>query len=925
MGIGGPGTALQRDPGPVDEWAQCCTPKVPPASQSHETPDPVSFSLTMDGALRIGFLCRWVVVFAVLAFSVLAVAVVADRSQAADSPHRNASDRSAAAAGSSISTRAGAEASQHAHVSCFAQAAVAGSSLRFSTVPGGANGIVSLTIHRYAKPVLLSQTPSCASSAAIGHTYRASLRYSSTTSAVGLEVLVEKGGKWHESYLAEKLKRQTSLVSTSTLIGPVQPGIQRLALGVVVRATGTVRVSSFSLVDASEHPTATTPVSSTAGVPAPALVPAATGPVVSQEAIPSRCDQIAPEEAPAEKTTVTPPAGSPEVDGKWEVLNGEDHARTIHSVLLQNGKLLLMAGSGNSRMEFDAGCFRSYIYNPAANTWKEIPTPTDLFCAGHVQLANGNVLILGGTKAYPAPPEEGKFPSTIYDGENASWIFNIASEQYEKVKYNEAEPHQPKEPGPLLSGAWYPSATELGNGDVISFGGLNEEGNGTTDTNYFIGPYNKEDSEHDPPGEWVGWGSPLLQQTYDWYWGLYPSMILTADGRLFYDGSHVFGNGIETKRGYEGATPAPEGSAIYDFYCRPNLTEKEREESQAEQLNANAAAEIEGPVVAGGPKSEYKTHPRVQNTPGLLHPDERDQSASLLLPPAQSQKVMIMGGGNTYNTETPATRSTQEINLEATDPKWESGPELPQGTMDNGEEEKTAMGSMAAGKMYVSAVALPNGKVLETGGSALPRTKDVHEAAMFNPEKNEFEPVAADPVGRDYHSEALLLPDGRVMALGSNPVNVGLGTEGFETRISIYSPPYLFMHSARPTINSIDETINKLEGNVNKTSQWNYGSANTIEYSTKGSSSSEQITSAVLIRPAAVTHSSDPNQREVALPITTGGGTGSTGANRTLEVSLASNPNLAPPGYYMVFLVNREGVPSVAQWVHVGPQGNPDG
>jgi hypothetical protein len=221
-----------------------------------------------------------------------------------------------------------------------------------------------------------------------------------------------------------------------------------------------------------------------------------------------------------------------------------------------------------------------------------------------------------------------------------------------------------------------------------------------------------------------------------------------------------------------------------------------------------------------------------------------------------------------------------------------------------------------AGKMYVSAVALPDGTVLETGGSLLPRTKDVHEAAIFNPVTNVFTPVAADPVGRDYHSEALLLPNGDVIALGSNPVNVGLGTEGFQTAISIYEPPYMFK-GERPVIESIDGQQNQLEGSVNRTAQWEYGSEHTIAYTSKSS----EITSAVLIRPAAVTHSSDPNQREVALPIKEV--TGAAGEKKSLEVNLTANPNLAPPGYYMVFLVNAKGVPAEAQWVHVGPQGAP--
>ena len=174
------------------------------------------------------------------------------------------------------------------------------------------------------------------------------------------------------------------------------------------------------------------------------------------------CEKLPEVHPPTEKkTTYVEPSGEPSKVGRWTVREGVENARTIHAVLLQNGKLLLMAGSGNDRMEFARGCFRSYIYNPDANTWKEIKTPKDVFCAGHVQLANGNVLIVGGTKAYPpAPKNPGEFPSTVYEGENTSWIFNIRTEQYEKVKYDEADPNNSNEPGPLLNGARYPSATE---------------------------------------------------------------------------------------------------------------------------------------------------------------------------------------------------------------------------------------------------------------------------------------------------------------------------------------------------------------------------------------------------------------------------------------------------------------------------------
>lgn len=754
--------------------------------------------------------------------------------------------------------------------SCYASASVAGGVVRFATLRETAGATASLGAQRQRSSSMIVQAPGCATKVIVGHAYRASLRYSSTARSVAIEVFAHSRAGWRRWYSPESLKPRKTLARVSVLLRSVQGGVDRLAIGLVAGGRGTTALGGVSLTDVSAHP-------------GTSIVTVAT------PAIPALTKSLEPS-APVEEHK-TEETGSVESRmGNWEVLESADHARSVHAVLLQNGKVLIMAGSGNSRMEFEKGTFKSFIYNPVTNAWKELFTPKDVFCSGHVQLANGNVLILGGTNEYPPAPKPGEYPSTVYKGENMSWIFNIRTEAYEQVPYDEAHPSNEKEPGPLLGGTWYPSATELGNGDVISFGGLNEEGAGSTKTNYYTGPGNAG-TDGDLGEEWVGWDSSKLQQTYDWFWGLYPSMILTADGRLFYDGSHVFGNGIE------GEAQAPSGSSLYDFYCTPG---KSKEEEENEQNHTNANAEVVGP---------NGTYPRIQDTPGLQYPNLRDQSASLLLPPAQAQKVMIMGGGNTYETEQNATDSTDEIDLEETNPHWVAGPNLPRGTMEDGSMEPEG-----AGKMYVSAVALPDGTVMETGGSLRPRTDNVHEAAIFNPTTNQFSPVAADPVGRDYHSEALLLPDGRVLTLGSNPIDLATGEETFETRISIYKPPYLFK-GTRPTLDLIDGQANTLEGDVNKTTQWEYGSEHTLTYEAPSS----HIVKAVLIRPAAVTHSSDPNQREVELPIEVNP---ETAAGR-LKVSLTSNPDLAPPGYYMVFLVNAEGVPSVSQWVHVGPQGAP--
>jgi hypothetical protein len=109
--------------------------------------------------------------------------------------------------------------------------------------------------------------------------------------------------------------------------------------------------------------------------------------------------------------------------------------------------------------------------------------------------------------------------------------------------------------------------------------------------------------------------------------------------------------------------------------------------------------------------------------------------------------------------------------------------------------------------------------------------------------------------------------------------------------ISVYSPPYLF-DGARPVIDRVaDET------------DWTYGHGYSIRTSTP-------ITSAELIRPAAVTHQSDPNQRYVTLPI--------SGSGDAVSLNLTSSADIAPPGGYMLFVTNGNNVPSVAKWVHVG-------
>jgi hypothetical protein len=232
------------------------------------------------------------------------------------------------------------------------------------------------------------------------------------------------------------------------------------------------------------------------------------------------------------------------------------------------------------------------------------------------------------------------------------------------------------------------------------------------------------------------------------------------------------------------------------------------------------------------------------------------------------------------DTNVDANRYTDLIDLSQPNPAYTSGPLLPTGTLTGGTPETSTQG-----KMYVSAVLLPNGMVFETGGGLHDREDPVYEASMYNPQTNTFTAgMATDQVPRTYHSSAFLLPDGRVMAVGNNP-----GDGSFDMRISVYSPPYMF-NGARPQITSV------------AAQEWHYGSTEQI-------TTDSPIVSAELIRPAAVTHSSDPNQRFVDLPMTVNG--------NSIGLNVTSNPDIAPPGWYMLFVTNANGVPSVAQWVHL--------
>jgi uncharacterized membrane protein len=263
----------------------------------------------------------------------------------------------------------------------------------------------------------------------------------------------------------------------------------------------------------------------------------------------------------------------------------------------------------------------------------------------------------------------------------------------------------------------------------------------------------------------------------------------------------------------------------------------------------------------------------------------RTYGSSVLLPltPANGYKpvVMIMGGAN------PATATTELIDLSASKPKWVYGP------------------PMSHARIELSAVTLPTGKILVLGGST--NDEDASTAALnadlYDPNTGtigSFSAAGTSKYPRLYHSVALLLPDGTVWVAGSNPQR---GT--YEPHMEVYSPAYLFTtNSSGQVIPATRPTISGVGSNT-----MNYASAFQVQ-----TPDAADISSVVLVKPGADTHAFNMDQRLVGLSFTAGSG--------ALNVTGPPNSNIAPPGYYMLFILNSSGVPSVAKFIQLPVSGS---
>ena len=248
-----------------------------------------------------------------------------------------------------------------------------------------------------------------------------------------------------------------------------------------------------------------------------------------------------------------------------------------------------------------------------------------------------------------------------------------------------------------------------------------------------------------------------------------------------------------------------------------------------------------------------------------------------------SGKIIYIGGGG--GDQVPPTKMAEIIDLNDATPKW------------------TRTADIGQGRRHHFATVLPDGTVLVTGGTQglgfndLSSGQPVHQPELWNPVTGQWTNMAKESNDRCYHGTALLLPDGKVLSAGGGEYSPGsnnIPNPAKDSLISaqLFSPPYLFKGD-RPTIG-------------NPPSEISYRQEFPITVGAK-----DVIEKVSWVRIGSVTHACNMNQSFTFLKFIQDGS--------KVTVNAPANGNLVPPGHYMLFVLNKAGVPAVAPIIRLKP------
>ncbi len=395
-----------------------------------------------------------------------------------------------------------------------------------------------------------------------------------------------------------------------------------------------------------------------------------------------------------------------------------------------------------------------------------------------------------------------------------------------------------------------------------------------------------------------------------------PGTALLQDGRLLVNGggptvasTSIFNPTTSTwtrdadmaqRRWYNSSIALPDGGVLTMGGNRTSGLDGRGEVWQAGQGWRTLTGALMDPLYSNDPKNRSQEHPHL-----IVAPNGKLFAAG----PTPNMQWYDLAGSGSY--QAAGTRGNDQFAQNGIYTMYDVGKILTAGGNPNydGASSETTPSSSSAyvidinqgttvqqvqsmkyPRAYGNSVIMPDGKVLVVGGlnngKAFSDNGAILSPELFDPATKTWATMANMATPRTYHSVALLLPDGRILAAGGGlcgTCNVN-HSDG-----EIFSPPYLF-RGARPVISTAP-------GAVSYTQNFN------VQAST-------DVTQFTLVRLSSVTHSVNTDQRFKQVDFSKIG--------TTYTLNLQSNANITPPGYYMLFALNNQGVPSVSKIMKVG-------
>jgi Galactose oxidase-like, Early set domain len=513
----------------------------------------------------------------------------------------------------------------------------------------------------------------------------------------------------------------------------------------------------------------------------------------------------------------------------------------------------------------------------------------NIFCAGNVALADGRWAFIGG---HDKSGNNGIAKITIFDPVSETWVDRgtppVKEDFLADPEGEHPEEHadaldetntDPPHPSDMKYQRWYPTSIVLPDKSVLILSG--------TDQDSSLGPAQGFGEPCTDPPENAPCSKVRVDvpEIYDPKTDSTIALENAAKLQPMYVRSYV----IQTGRGRHDWKVAAVGEVHPDFF--PSLEEIGGYDpfyytGDTYLLDVRAAVDDRNREVPGENHWEFLTSARIAHDSGAsVQIWELDHEGW-----AKSQKVALFGGGcgevpedEAGEPRFPCDEATVEmIDFEDENPSWQLQEPLIQPASQN------------------NAVVLPNGKALIVGGAqGRGPWENSFQLQLFDPEDGSITPLVETKIPRHDHSTVALLADGSVAIMGGNATDLAndpARTEAGVPNAQIYKPSYFF-GGPRPVI---DEAPDKLR----------YGTKFKISISDEGATKAGSV---VLQRIGPVTHNWDWDNRHVKLWFEQD--------EEQLQVRAPAAPGLAVPGYYLLFVVSEEGVPSHARVVHLDYRG----